>query len=239
VNNRNTHGEASRSTGWKESVYFFLDARFWFWTALLVLGFAYVAFVLCDRSAALQSRNGGYTEVIKLLLSAPLLYMLGVRRTLEPFDSAWHSIVCRNVLGFALPFFVALHWYYLQAIPQINYSLTLKDLQNMHPVGQLVFLAGTLLVAGLVVYHLMLAWREGCLGLYAGALAGALGILVVVSLALQERYSVHIHHYFLFGFFIPFARFRNPASLVCQAVCAGGYVEGVSEWGMATLWYPR
>ena len=66
-----------------------------------------------------------------------------------------------------------------------------------------------------------------------------MGVLAVVSLVLQEQYSVYIHHYFLFGFFIPFARFRNPVSMVCQAVCAGGYVEGVSEWGMATLWYPR
>lgn len=239
VNNQNTHGEASGNTGRKERVYFYLDMRFWFWTGLLVAGFAYVAFVLCDRSVPLQSRDGGYAEVIKLLLSAPLLYMLGVRRTLEPFDSDWRSVVVRNVIGFALPFFVALHWYYLQSIPQLNYSLTLKGLQTMHPIGQLVFLAGGLLVAGLVVYHLVLARREGYLGLYAAALVGAVGVLAVVSLVLQEQYSVYIHHYFLFGFFIPFARFRNPVSMVCQAVCAGGYVEGVSEWGMATLWYPR
>lgn len=161
VNNQNTHGEASGNTGRKERVYFYLDMRFWFWTGLLVAGFAYVAFVLCDRSVPLQSRDGGYAEVIKLLLSAPLLYMLGVRRTLEPFDSDWRSVVVRNVIGFALPFFVALHWYYLQSIPQLNYSLTLKGLQTMHPIGQLVFLAGGLLVAGLVVYHLVLARREG------------------------------------------------------------------------------
>ena len=239
MNIQNAHDEDAACRGWEERAYSFFDLRFWFWTGLLATGFAYVAFVLCERSNPLQSREGGYTEFIKLMFSAPLLYALGVRRTLEPFGSDWRSVVGRNVLGFTLPFFVALHWYYLQSIPQINYSLTLKDLQHMHPAGQMAFLAGGLMIAGLVAYHLVLARREGCLGLYAASLAGAVGILAVVSLVLHERYSMHIHHYFLFGFFIPFARFRNPLSVVCQAVCAGGYVEGVSEWGMSTLWYPR
>jgi hypothetical protein len=141
-------------------------------------------------------------------------------------------------LGFALPFFVALHWYYLQSIPQINYSLTPNDLRHMHPVGQAVFLGAGLLVLGLVAYHLTLARRGKILTAYLCALVGAVGALAAVTWALRNHYYVHIHHYFLFGFFIPFARFRNPVSTVCQALCAGVYVEGISEWSMGTLWYP-
>jgi hypothetical protein len=52
----------------------------------------------------------------------------------------------------------------------------------------------------------------------------------------RHNYTLHVHHYFLFGYFIPWCRFRNPVSLVCQAFCAGVYVEGVSEWSLGLLW---
>ena len=186
----------------------------------------------------MYSHQDGYGDFIKMLVSAPFLFYFGARHTLEPVAGSWRRATTRNVLCFALPFFVALHWYYLQSIPQINYSLTPQDLKHMHPVGQAVFIGAGLLVLGLAVYHVVLAYREKILVAYVCALVGAVGVLAAVSWALRNHYYVHIHHYFLFGFFIPFARFRDPVSIVCQALCAGVYVEGVSEWGMGTLWYP-
>jgi len=49
---------------------------------------------------------------------------------------------------------------------------------------------------------------------------------------------VHIHHYFLFGIFVPWLRFRHPVCVVCQAICASIAVEGVATWGMDPMWYP-
>ena len=216
----------------------FCDGRFYFWVALMVGGFVYVSGLLCGRAMPLYSNQNGYGDFIKMLVSAPFLFYFGTRHTLEPFGGNWQRAAIRNGLGLALPFFIALHWLYLQSIPQINYSLTPEDLKHMHPVGQAVFLCTGLLILALAAYHAVLAHREKILVAYVCALVGAIGVLVAVSWALRNHYYVHIHHYFMFGFFIPFARFRNPVSLVCQALCAGVYVEGISEWGMGTLWYP-
>ena len=64
-------------------VHMFLDARFWLWTFMLVGGFAYVAGCLCGRHNPLASPEGGYGELAKLLISAPLLFFLGPRHNLE------------------------------------------------------------------------------------------------------------------------------------------------------------
>ena len=213
------------------------DSRFWFWGILVVDGFAYVGGVLCHRAMPFASRHGGYGEIAKLFLSVPFLYVLGPRHNLKSFrdPSAW----LWNGLGYALPFFIALHWFYLQRIRAINYSLTWKDLSRMYPVAQSVFLAGGLIILVLVIFHLVLAQREKILAPYLSALLGAIALLAGITWAMRERYYLHLHHYFLFGFFVPFTRFRQPVSLVCQALCAAIYVEGVSEWSLAALWYPR
>jgi len=217
----------------------FVDPWFWFWTFLLAAGFAYVASVLCHRANPLYARYDGYGEFIKLMISAPVLYFVGVRANLKPEVLNVRNVLVRDGLGYALPFFVALHWFYLQEIPQLNYSLTYSDIAHMHPVGKAVFALGGLLIAALLIYHLVLARRERILAAYALSFVGAIALLVGTTWILRGAYYPHIHHYFLFGFFIPWARFRNPVSLMSQAFCAGVYVEGISEWSMATLWYPH
>ncbi len=222
-------GRPQAATGKARGV--FSDHRFWFWALLLVAGFAYVAGVLCHRGIPFASRRGGYAEITKLLLAAPFLYFLGPRHNMK---LSWG-----HALGYVLLFFLALHWFYLQRISVINYSLTWNDLSHMRPIGQMVFLGGGALILGLVAYHINLAQKAKILASYILALLGSLAVIAGITWVFRDRYYLHIHHYFLFGFFIPFTRFKNPVSLACQALCAGVYVEGVSEWSMATLWYLR
>jgi hypothetical protein len=107
----------------------------------------------------------------------------------------------------------------------------------MHPAGRIVFSLAAILILALAIYHGRLARKQGILVPYLSSFFGAILALATITWLLRGHYYFHIHHYFLFGFFIPWTRFRNPVSLVCQALCAGVYVEGISEWGMATLWY--
>jgi hypothetical protein len=216
----------------------FQDARFWAWTLLLVGGFAYVAACFCGRHNPLASRAGGYGEVAKLLVSAPLLFFLGPRHSLEPADAPWRRILLRNGLGYLLCYFAGLQWGRLQQIPHVNYSLKWSDLSHMHPVGAAVYLVGALIILGLAGYHCRLARRQGILVPYLATFLGGMVLLAAISWAVRGHYYYHIHHYFFFGYFIPWARFRDPVSLACQGFSAGVYVEGVSEWGMAALWYP-
>ncbi len=208
----------------------------YFWTLLLALGFAYVAGVLCGRSMPLQARNGGYQEFIKLLISAPILFWMGAGHAFKPFREGEWPRLASQLLLVGLACFAGLHWFYLQMIPAINFSLTGSDLAHMGLAARGVFLAAGVLLLGLFGYHLRLARRDGILLPYASAFVGGILVIAVLSWLLRHRASVHIHHYFLFGYFIPFLRFRNPVTLLCLGFCAGVYVEGVSEWSMALLW---
>jgi len=215
------------------------DPRFYGWCLLLVLGFAYVAVVVCDRPNPLASRGGEYADIVKLLVTAPFLFLLGPRHSLSPLCAGRREVLLWNGLGYLLPFFLGLNWAYLQHVSVINYSLTWSDLSRMHPIGMAVFAAGGVAMAALAVYHGVLAHREGILAPYAGTFAGAVLLIAAITWARRGNYYLHVHHYFFFGFFIPWTRFRNPVSIICQAFCAGVYVEGISEWGMDPIWALR
>lgn len=208
----------------------------YFWVFMLGAGFIYVAGVLCGRSMPLYSRHGGYGELIKLLISAPILFWLGPMHAFAPLESGWRKVLLDNVVAVGLSFFIALHWLYLQEIDAINYSLTPSDVARMGVAAWVVFTGGAVLTLGLGAYHLVLARRQGILMPYILSFTSAVMVIVLISWTLRGRASVHIHHYFLFGFFIPFLRFRNLITLICLGGCAGVYVEGISEWSMALLW---
>ena len=205
---------------------------------MLAGGFAYVAGYLCARHNPLASREGGYSDLAKLLISAPLLFFLGPRHNLESVAAGWRPILLRNGLGYFLFFFAGLQWWWFQRIPNVNYSLKWSDLSNMHPIGRAVYLTGALVLVGIAAYHCRLARKQGILIPYVSTLLGGILLLAAISWAVRGHYYYHIHHYFFFGYCIPWTRFKNPLSLACQGFSAGVYVEGLSEWGMAPLWYP-
>ena len=216
----------------------FQDGRFWLWTFMLVAGFAYVAGCLCGRHNPLASPEGGYGELAKLLISAPLLFFLGPRHNLESADAGWRRILMRNGVGYFLFFLVGLHWGLFGHIPHVNYSLKWSHLSHMHPIGRAVYSTGALVILGLAAYHCRLARQQRIFAPYISASLGGVLLVAAISWVVRGHYYYHIHHYFFFGYFIPWTRFKNPVSLACQAFNAGVYVEGVSEWGMAPLWYP-
>ncbi len=214
------------------------DARFYFWAALLLAGFVYVWAVLCKRPIVWKPHNEEYREMLKLLLSAPVLFYFGPRLALASFRENGRRALRLNGLAFVLPFFIALHFFYLQNIRSLNFSLTPADLQRMPPLAVAVFSFIGLIIAALALYHFYLARREGILLPYGALLIAAVLLLAGVTWGIREHYYFHIHHYFLFGFFIPFLRFKNPVTLTCLGICAGVYAEGIAEWGMDPIWIP-
>jgi hypothetical protein len=216
-----------------------VDERLVFWCAVLAGGFVYTAGVLCGRENPFLSRAGGYGEFLKLMLTAPALYWFSARHALMRLRPLTRGALLWNGAGFLLPFFTGLHFFYLQRISVINYSLTPRDIARMPPVGVVVFLAGGLLIAALAGYHLYLARREKILAPYALSFAGAVLFIAAITGLYSGSYYIHVHHYFLFGFFVPWLRFRDTVSVAALGLCSAVYVEGVSEWGMATLWYSR
>lgn len=213
-----------------------LDERLVLWLLLNVAGYAWVNAVQCGRGSLFLGRSGDYVQLVRLMAVAPVLYFLGPRWVLRSWRAEGTAALRWNGLGYVLPFCVGLQFFYLQRIDAINYSLNYHDLSRMGWVGMVVFSGAGCLILGLAWWHVRQAYRAGIGGWYVGAFVGAvLGIALVAYLWRDTRH-IHIHHWFLFCFFIPFTRFRHPVSLVSQAICAAIYIEGVAEWSMATIW---
>ena len=214
------------------------DSRFLFWISILLGGFCYVSVVFCGRANPLLSRSGSYIEIIKLLAVSPLLYLLGAEKTVEPLKKDDRSILLWNV-SYLVLFFIGLHWYYLQYIKQINFSVTAADFHQMPALSIAIFALCSIPIGAVVTYHIYLSYKEKILLPYLGAFFGSVFMIIVVSLVVKDNYYFHIHHYFIAALLIPFARFKTPISMASQALLAGTYVEGTSEWVMASLWVLR
>lgn len=215
------------------------DERLVLWYLLLIGGFAWVAMVQCGRPSPFAGRGGDHTQFIRLMLLGLPLYFVGPRHVLRAWSEEGARSLRWNVPGYVIPFFVGLQFFYLQRIDAINYSVTWEDLSTMGGVARVVFGAVALLILGLAVFHVGLARREGIAKPYVATFLGALLFIAVWTWLVRESRYLHIHHWFLFCFFVPFARFRHPVSVVAQALCAGIAVEGVAEWSMSTIWELR
>jgi len=224
--------EATVTPDWKTR--WGLDSRLLFWLVLCAAGFAWVAMVQCGRPGPFLDRRGGYEQFTRLMLFAPLLYVLGPRCVLTAFGSpgAWRD----NLLGYALPFFVGLQFFYLQRIDAINFSLTADDFARMGPVAIAVFGGLGLLIVALLGLHAWWAHRAGILLPYVLCGIGSVLFIALVTYLVRDTRHLHIHHWFVGIYFVPFTRFPNPLSRGVQAVCAAIGVEGIAEWSMATLW---
>lgn len=222
------------STNWRHR--WGLDGRLLLWMLLVAGGFAWVAMVQCGRGHPFEDRSGGYTQFVRMMLLALVLYPVAPMLVLRSWQFEGTRALWSNLVGYVLPYFIGLQFFYLQRIDAINFSLNYHDFTRMGPVAVFVFSLLGLLVVALLVLHVRWARQAGILWPYTGAFVGAVLFIVVVTVLVRDTRHLHIHHWFLTCFFVPFARFANPVSRTAQAVCAAIAVEGVAEWSMATIW---
>jgi hypothetical protein len=208
-----------------------------YWCALLALGFAYVAMVLCHRSTPFASGDNQWNDWLGVMLSGPTLYLLSTRHTLRPFGEQRATAVLWNVAGFGLLFFAGLHWEYVGHITGASFSLTSRHLTHLNTASKIAVAVGLLIAASIMALCLREARRARILAPYLASFAALIGTLVAITVALGPRYHVHIHHYFFSLALLPFVRFRQPVCFVTQAILAGVYVEGATRWGLSPIWY--
>jgi hypothetical protein len=170
------------------------------------------------------------------MLSAPALYLFAARHTLLEFTTPLGRPLRWNLCGFALPFFVAMHWEYVGQCTGANFSLTARQLSHLNRPSQILLATGILIAAAITALCVREARRAGFLGRYLACLAGLIGTLVAITAMLGPHYYVHIHHYFWSLCLIPFVRFRNVTCLVTQGALTGIFLEGAARYGLAPIW---
>jgi hypothetical protein len=215
------------------------------WMFSLVLGFAYVAGGTEERPNFFLSRRGDYWELLKLLLSGPLLFVFAPSVALSPLTPAVrHDQVpyaAYIVASFFLPYLIGLHWTYLDRVRFLQLAgdkCTTPSEWSTCAAAESCFVLAMTLIG--VLYVSWGAYQMVSLGYALFYLVGyvAAGLTtVLVTWLLRESHYLHFHHYMLFGSCIPLFVFPDVYGAVGLGLATGPYVEGIARWSMAAWWY--
>ena len=199
--------------------------------ALLPLGFAYVAVVLCGRSSPFASRVDPWGDWLGVTLSGPALYLLAA----HPL----HSARLARPAGFAawgFMFFAGLHWEWIGRLTGAHFSLTAHDMARLTSADLTMLLVAAVLILALLSHCFVLARRGGFLLRWVLSFGTFVLLFPLVTLLLGSGWRFHLHHYFWALCLAPFIRFPSLPCLCSQAFLIGVYVEGAGRWGMAPIW---
>lgn len=238
------------------------------WHVLLVMGFIFVAHITEKRPNPLRSRRGHYREVVKLLASGPLLFLLGpvfalavpesnprsvttdlteqvvgALFQLDPRADAEAFALLYNYLFFVVPFYAGLHITYMDKnlfLRAVGDKLVVPSRWKTYTKKELIALA---VLLGFLLFvascQVILLALDGLLLWYALAYGCVLAAIGVASYIIRKTHEIHVHHY-LFGLILlPLPRAFNPISSCTMAAAAGVFVEGIARWSMASLWDRR
>jgi len=204
------------------------------WMALQFIGFGYVSGVT-ERRCPLLSRYGNFSEVVKLMCLAPVLFLVGPAHTLAGHNYLPSEAFIYNYCYYTCPFMLGLNWTHFQRLRFLRgVSLSPAGFSQMAQDGKAIMTAGavTILVIGALCYHIFLIVHSPIWELHLSySIVLVLGI-VGITRWLHATHELHLHHFFTCCVLIPFTSFHTPASAVCQGLLAGIYVEGVARFGM-------
>lgn len=232
-----------------------LPSKFSLWFLMNVTGYIYVAGATEGRNNPLSSRceKDGPKEFLKLLLSTPVMYYLGPFWTLLDasenqmtiFDNLfgyslhWESefsYYLYNWLFYIVPFFIGLHFTYLDHIPFLQKIAFSKSFMvKFRPSHWLLLFFGTAFICAILSYQFYLFYIHERWIYPLISIGIAIFFLVLIRIAKKiggQPTYIHVHHYQIGGVLMLFTPFQNIVSSISQALAAGVYVEGVARWGM-------
>lgn len=207
--------------------------------SIRALGFAYVSKVT-ERRPWFLSRFGNYSEFIKVVAIAPVIWLVGPLHTIRPPGQRLDFDVMRdyavyNGLYYILPFFLGLNWTHLQRWkPLRGVSASPAGVRQLlgNQRASMVVAAAIPGVLGSIAFHANLIYYSEYSWIYAGYAAVLVGTIALVTWLVRKSRSIHLHHFFTCCVTIPFTSFNNPLSAVCQSLLAGVYIEGAARFGM-------
>eukprot|EP00127_Corallochytrium_limacisporum_P007308 Clim_evm49s246 gene=Clim_evmTU49s246 len=119
-----------------------------------------------------------------------------------------------------------------------DFSLSPGDIQGVGTIIYVVVLMLILLFA--VIYLCRDLYRMGLIPYYIVGYGAAILVIVIGTLlATTNDFEIHVHHWFLAVFLMPFTAVESRVAMIVQGVLLGMLADGTSRWGMASLWVPN
>ena len=199
---------------------------------LQVIGFAYVAGVT-ERRCPCMSRFGNFSELAKICVLAPLIFVVGPVHTIASHPAYSATSACLfNYCYFTIPFMAGINWTHFQRLSFLRgvtvspdgLKVLLKSTRAMMLVGCLAAMSTAALV-----YHIVLITRSAYAWVFAVYAAGLISFIVCGTRWLHATHEIHLHHFFTACVLIPFTAFHTPVSAVSQALLSGVYIEGAAR----------
>jgi hypothetical protein len=136
------------------------------------------------------------------------------------------AYLCYTYLAYVVPFFVGLHFTYLDFVPFLQQLvLTGEALRTLSPAHWCLLGALLLLLLGVACYHLVLMFATHILLWYALAVVLAVGVFAAYHWY-QRRHPtgrpLHLHHYQLVAAIALLTPFQVGVVCVCVCVCMLG-----------------
>jgi len=227
--------------------------KFVLWLLLNGTGFLYVAGVTCNRMDPIQSResNHGARELVKLMLTIPLMYLIAPYWTL--IDNEYDIVFFEGINGekvkssgfiyyfiytwccYIIPFFVGLHFTYLDYFPFLQaITITASELKKLRCAHWLFLFGVAVLISIFLAYHIYLFFQHQLIVWY-GSISGILLVLFSccwLYFVKRKQMRLHVHHFQIGAGLMAFTPFQNVVSSIIQGISAGIFVEGISRWGM-------
>ena len=168
-------------------------------------------------------------DMIFNILISPLIYYHSPRKILTKIS------VKQFVIYYTIPFVLGLLFRFLDQVSFLNQFVL--DPTKFNTINQIVLLI--LLISGILIvsaYYIFIS----SFPLINTILLSIHFLITFISLYLYYHSggNIHIHHYFLALCIMLLS--RNPHSNIVNiihAVAYGVYIEGISKWGMAALFW--
>ena len=200
---------------------------------LFSMFYLYSGYILIDYKVMHNSAMNQINRILSLLYFGLLIYFLSRYKEKPSVDQIWYLFISMSSnLLFAL----------LGNLNFLKISITDKSMDTWSIETWEFLIPVTILVVILSFYHIYIVYKKyKWIGLERYIMCLFIIPLMYVGLFYQflndGKHGFHLHHWFLFGYLAIFSDLHTPISRVCNAICIGIFVNGISAYNAASIYY--
>jgi len=141
------------------------------------------------------------------------------------------------ILFYLIPAYFTLHInYWTYVTPDIGFTADSDSITSKGAGG--VIAVVLISIGGLAAFawQMYVYWHARILSYFITRYLLVIIVMVSVTLAMSANFEFHLHHWAFAFVLLPATRGGKRATMFIQALLFGLYVNGVAEWGAASIW---